>query len=114
MKKFFVLFLSIFAIAYFSMPAFAGSAVNKEGTIALDSGGNADVGLSSNVIASYYSDGSTYAAATYNPKGTGKDYGTGSETTYIWYKESGVSPGGTATIQLNESYDFEANGWESQ
>ena len=113
MKKIFVLFLAIFIMALFSTASLA-DALDKTGTISLDSGNKADVDLSANVIASYYSDGTTYAAATYNPKGTGREYGTGSTTTYMWYKESGVATGGTTVpIDLGDSYDFATNNWES-
>jgi len=79
MKKIFVLFLAIFAMAMFSMPAFAF----KMGT-----SDNTTVDLSANVGAAYNggTNGISYAAATYNPKGTGKAYGTASDTTYIYYK----------------------------
>ena len=80
MKKIFVLFLSIFAMACFSMPAFAGSVTM--GSTTLD--------LSANVLASYYGGtgttaGTSYAATTFNPKGNGKAYGVASDTTYITY-----------------------------
>jgi len=81
MKKILVLFLTILIMAMFSIPVFAD-------TFTMGSGNStATVELSANVEAKYNgaSDGSSYAAATYNSKGMGRAYGTASDTTYIYY-----------------------------
>jgi len=98
MKKIFVLFLAIFAMAYFSIPAFAGAAASgttsgancidlsaKSPSDCTDTSNNALVGLSANVQASYYStDGTNYAAETYNDKGRGKTYGLANLTSNVY------------------------------
>ena len=102
MKKIFVLFLAIFAMAYFSIPAFAGaakSAYTGSNTVTAncidlssttttpdcsDTSNNALVGLSANVRASYYStDGTNYAAETRNYKGKGQTYGLANLTSSV-------------------------------
>ena len=92
MKKIFVLFLAILAMAVFSAPVFA---------FTMGSNSTTTVELSANVEAKYNgaNDGSSYAAATYNSKGMGRAYGTASDTTYIYYTPAtGASSAlGTAT-----------------
>jgi len=87
MKKIFVLFLSIFAMACFSMPAFA---TDEWTTFSDDTG----VKLSANVTAKYVeaNSGTSYAAATTNSKGT-KKYGVASDSSWI-YSDIGTTLAG--------------------
>jgi len=115
MKKIFVLFLTIFAMACFSMPAFAKDTSNCD-TISLDSNNKADVSLSANVCAKYITPttGASYSAATYNDKGVGRCYGTASDTTYILYNDTatGVSLAGLSVINTNgDSRDVSGDAW---
>jgi len=106
MKKIFVLFLAIFVMVLFSVPVFAdcGNSTDDE---KITLGDNCTVGLSVNVKARYCSNGNSYAAATYNSKGT-KTYGTGSGTSNIYYVLE------DKTGKITDSYDFESNsdGWK--
>ncbi len=113
MKKISVLFLVIFVIAVFSASVFADGHITcnspQSGKVYLGAAGNCTdkFGLSAHVTAAYCSStGNSYAAATYNSKGT-KTYGTGSGTSNIYYK----SGDHTGDIGNNESYDFESNNW---
>ena len=127
MKKIFVLFLAIFAMAYFSIPAFAtGSAAKSayQGGIpgsancidlsttstpdCTDTNNEALVGLSASVTASYVSDGTTYAADTYNPKGTGKEYGVASDSTVIKYNDQTGTADTAPTADNSTAFD----GWD--
>ena len=94
MKKIFAVFLTIFSMAYFSMPAFASC----NGTWT-DFTNDTDVKLSANVYAKYCggTSGSSYSAATYNPLGTGKAYGIASDTTSITYANVATN-GDSSTI----------------
>jgi len=114
MKKIFAVFLAIFAMAYFSMPAFACQD-GSDGSLPMTSDNSTSVGLSANVIAKYCAggtNGTSYSAATYNPKGTGKTYGIASDSTTIVYKDGLAT--GQSTIPGNfgtsgDSSDF--SGW---
>ena len=106
MKKIFVLFLTIFVMAMFSVPVFAVTNLTcgntGSGEVALGASGNCTgaIGLSAHVTAGYCSSsGDSYVAATYNDKGT-KTYGTGSGTSNIYYKE-----GNYATVNSSTSFD---------
>ena len=104
MKKIFAVFLAIFAMAYFSMPAFAD-------TLTMGSGTNStSVELSKNVTAKYNgaTDGSSYAAVTYNSNGTGKTYGTSSDTTYIYYADDDK----VSDFAKTDSSDFTSGDWK--
>ena len=114
MKKIFVLFLAIFIMALFSTADFAAATCTDDQTetIALASGNKADVGLSANVVASYCSsDGTNYAAATYNPKGVGKAYGTASDTTYVYYKDCATGLSETPDMSNGDSRAVSGTGW---
>ena len=95
MKKIFVLFLAILAMVCFSTASFASCKTAQTESIALDSGGDATVGLSANVVATYCSSGTTYAAVSHNPKGVDRSYGTASDTTYIYYATGNAASGWT-------------------
>ena len=83
------------------------SYVSGDGTTVYDSGnpltmGNDNVSFSANVKAKYWSDNSTYAADTYNTKGTGREFGIASTDSKVHYKD-GVSGNpdditGTSTV----------------
>ena len=98
MKKIFVLFLAILIMAIFSVSVFADGHITcgaeQSGKVQLGADGNCtdEFGLSMNVTAGYCSDGDSYAAATYNSKGT-KTYGTASDTTNIYYKTGDQTDG---------------------
>ena len=105
MKKIFVLFLAIFAMAYFSMPAFATT-----GSVTM---GDTSVDLSANVDANYYGGtGTNYSADTYNPKGVGIAYGVTSDSTYIFYKDGINTTTVKTATDLNDKADSSAfSGW---
>ena len=96
MKKIFAVFLAIFAMAYFSMPAFAAVQCKNssigDGSIELSKDNDATVGLSQNVEARYCSDTGSYSAITHNPKGMGKLYGVASDSNAITYKNDTSLP----------------------
>ena len=124
MKKIFVLFLAIFAMAYFSMPAFAGAAASvyqgssvtsncidlsstsTSASDCSDTSNNALVGLSAHVRASYYSDtGTNYAAETYNDKGKGQIYGLANLTSNVY-----VTSGDFSNLGSDNATTF--NNWD--
>ena len=108
MKKIFVLFLAVLIVALFSTASFASCKTGQTDKIPLDSGGKADVKLSANVEASYCSNGSSYAAVTYNSKGMGRSYGTASDTTYIYYTTGDKTSGWSATNASDAKF---TSGW---
>ncbi|AEA33706.1 hypothetical protein [Hippea maritima] len=78
MKKILALFMSVCSMAFFASGVYAFTLGGTDTT---------DINLSANVEAGYYGggDGSLYIADTYNPKGNGKVYGTGSAYSKIYY-----------------------------
>jgi len=119
MKKIFAVFLAIFAMAYFSMPAFASSTnatgeSSSNGSLTMGSGTNStSINISASVMANYYSaDGTNYAADTYNPKGNGKAYGVSSGSTVITYQD--VTAGDSSAIpslKNGDSRDVTSDAW---
>ena len=110
MKKILVLFLAILATVVLSVSVLAAANLTcgstGSGKVQLGSGNNTseEFGLSAHVTASYCSStGDSYVAATYNDKGVGRVYGTGSGTSNIYYK-SGNDP----TVNSSTSFD---SGW---
>ena len=107
MKKILILFVSVCAIAFLTSGAFAFTLGGTKKT---------DIGLSANVDAGYYggTDGSSYVADTYNPKGNGKVYATGSaySKTYYTPTTSKFVSGSTASglSQTSLSSDWTALG----
>ena len=101
MKKIFVLFLAILAMACFSVPVFAADWTTFESATG--------VKLSANVSAAYAAgtDGVSYAAVTHNPKGMIRSYGTASDTTYIYYATSNQVSGWSGT----DSGAFTSDTW---
>ena len=111
MKKFFILAIRFFALALFSSNALAVSSTN--GSITLKSGDDTTkVDLSANVAALYNSSGAKYSAATVNSKGT-QEYGTASDTTYIFYNDVPVNTATPDAGTSGDSNDFLSKGWKS-
>jgi len=108
MKKIFAVFLAIFAMAYFSIPAFAGCTGYTYNNLALTSDNSTSVGLSQGVEAKYCSDNRTFTAATYNDKGNGITYGAGSEYSKVYYNNGNTQP---ATVDATT--DFESGSWKA-
>ena len=106
MRKFFILAISFFAPALLSSNALASGQHGDSGSITLGSGSNSvEVKLSSNVEANYYSaSGDKYSADTFNDKGT-QEYGTASDTSYIYYKDT------TALDSLTVGDSGDVNSW---
>ena len=113
MKKIFVLFLAILAMACFSVPVFAVE-TGSDGSLTMGSSPTSTtVRLSANVVARYHSaSGTSYSAATYNDKGVGRDYGTASDTTYVYYQAAtGDSVAGLPTLANGDSRDVTSGNW---
>ena len=109
MKKIFAVFLAIFAMAYFSIPAFAGCSSWSPDKITLS---GEDVGLSAGVEAMYCSDNRTFTAATYNDKGNKITYGTGSEVSKVYQNDGGKQAVTVSTDFVESGSDWKAVGSE--
>jgi uncharacterized protein YxeA len=117
MKKILLFILAIFVMVLFSVPVIATGQTSSDGSLTMGSTDhNTSVRLSANVEAAYKDDGNgaSYSAATYNPKGVGRAYGTASDTTYIFYDDvaTGTSIGNVVTtLNSGDSSDFPSSDW---
>ena len=110
MKKILLFLLAIFVMALFSAPAFADA--TTDGVMG-SSPHDTSVKLSANVKSSYLGGalGVSYAATTFNPKGTGRAYGTASDTTYIMYEAYAATNTVAPVVGTANSSNFPSNAW---
>jgi len=120
MKKLFVLLIAVSLMSVFSAKSYAAASfTSDEGTmtkgkyIELGNTDKVKVKLSAGVEATYgyvVKEGSDYAAATFNDKGTGREYATGSAVSTIYYKTGVTSLGNPPNFQEGtEDY----SGWST-
>jgi len=113
MKKILLFILAIFIMALFSVPVFAADpTVTTDGAMG-NSPNNTSVRLSANVKSSYLGGalGVSYAATTFNPKGTGRAYGTASDTTYIMYEAYAATNTVAPVVGTANSSNFPSSAW---